>query len=250
MEFKYKKGEDYDKVLKDNKGGEWQYYSKRKIKKILEDENKPFKVVGEVVKNEKKYLGILKNDKNELKIGKLGTQSNLTRKVVGYIQCNDDEFIAVVKGRWMALMGLLIIFSMLMYGGVYLFKKDTPKIDPNAKDYVANIKRPDDWDPTRIAIPGYEDIKMKTSDGAAYVALWNPDENPCYFEFEILLKDNGERLYQTGLIPPGQAVTKIPIELSAGEYDITIKINTYSLKDHKTRMNGADINTKLIVLEG
>ena len=78
--------------------------------------------------------------------------------------------------------------------------------------------------------------------------LVNPEGNPCYFTFEIVLKETGESLYQSKLVPPGQAITEITMSkaLSAGEYQATIKITTTSLEDGSA-MNGANVETVLIV---
>jgi hypothetical protein len=80
------------------------------------------------------------------------------------------------------------------------------------------------------------------------VALLNPEGNPCYFTFEIVLKDTGESIYKSKLVPPGKAITKINMSraLSEGEYGATIKITTTSLTDGSA-MNGANVETVLIV---
>jgi len=80
------------------------------------------------------------------------------------------------------------------------------------------------------------------------MALLNPEGNPCYFTFELVLKDSGESLYQSKMVPPGQAITEITLAraLPAGEYNATIKITTTSLEDGSA-MNGANVETVLNV---
>ena len=123
-------------------------------------------------------------------------------------------------------------------------------IDPGADDWNGE-KLPDKTDDAPAAgikIPGYPSITLPKGQKTVNVALLNPEGNPCYFTFEILLKDTGERLYKSKLVPPGKAITEITMTkaLSAGEYNATIKIATASLEDGSA-MNGANVETVLIV---
>lgn len=115
-------------------------------------------------------------------------------------------------------------------------------IDPNAGD--CNGQQPEDKGgaATGIKIPGYPSITLPANTKDVTVALLNPEGNPCYFVFDIVLKDTGESLYQSKLVPPGQAITNITLSsaLKVGEYDATIKISTYSLTD-QSAMNGANV---------
>ena len=99
-----------------------------------------------------------------------------------------------------------------------------------------------------IKIPGYPSITLPKDQQTVNVALLNPEGNPCYFTFELVLKESGETLYKSKLVPPGQAITEITMSraLSAGEYDATIKITTTSMADGSA-MNGANVETVLIV---
>ena len=123
-------------------------------------------------------------------------------------------------------------------------------IDENAGDWNGQTL-PDKTDgaPVEgIKIPGYPSITLPKDQKTVNVALVNPEGNPCYFTFELVLKDTGETLYQSKLVPPGKAITKITMSkaLSAGEYDATIKITTTSMTDGSA-MNGANVETVLIV---
>ena len=123
-------------------------------------------------------------------------------------------------------------------------------IDENAGDWNGQ-KLPDKTDDAPAAgikIPGYPSITLPANQETVNVALLNPEGNPCYFTFELVLKDTGETLYQSKLVPPGQAITEITMSkaLPAGEYKATIKITTTSLADGSA-MNGANVETVLIV---
>jgi len=123
-------------------------------------------------------------------------------------------------------------------------------IDPGADDWNGE-KLPDKTDDAPAAgikIPGYPSITLPKDQKTVNVALLNPEGNPCYFTFEIVLKDTGESLYKSKLVPPGKAITEITMSkaLSAGQYEATIKITTTSVADGSA-MNGANVETVLIV---
>ena len=126
----------------------------------------------------------------------------------------------------------------------------TPDIDPDAGDWNG-AQLPDkteDAPAVGIKIPGYPSISLPKGQETVSVALVNPEGNPCYFTFELILKDTGESLYESKLVPPGKAVTQITMSraLEAGEYNAIIKITTTSLTDGSA-MNGANVETLLIV---
>ena len=119
-----------------------------------------------------------------------------------------------------------------------------PDIDPNAQKYpypgTTNVAEGE------IAIPGYSRITFPANSREAKMILPNPDNNPCYFVFSIILEDTDEVIYRSGMIPPGMAVTDLTLNrpLEAGEYPIVIRIECFSLED-KTPMNGANVNATL-----
>ena len=123
-------------------------------------------------------------------------------------------------------------------------------IDENAGDWNGQTlpDKTDDAPAVGIKIPGYPSITLPKDQKTVNVALLNPEGNPCYFTFEIVLKEPGESLYKSKLVPPGKAITEITMAraLSAGQYEATIKISTTSLEDGSA-MNGANVETVLIV---
>ena len=123
-------------------------------------------------------------------------------------------------------------------------------IDPGANDWNGEKipDKTDDAPAAGIKIPGYPSITLPKGQKTVNVALVNPEGNPCYFTFEIVLKDTGESLYKSKLVPPGKAITQITMAraLPVGEYDATIKITTTSVADGSA-MNGANVETVLIV---
>ena len=123
-------------------------------------------------------------------------------------------------------------------------------IDENAGEWNGQTlpDKTEDAPAVGIKIPGYPSITLPKDQETVNVAFLNPEGNPCYFTFELVLKDTGETLYKSKLVPPGQAITEITMSkaLSAGEYNATIKITTTSLADGSA-MNGANVETVLIV---
>jgi hypothetical protein len=79
------------------------------------------------------------------------------------------------------------------------------------------------------------------------MALMNPEGNPCYFKFEIVLKDTEETIYESQYVPPGKTISDVTLTrpLSEGEYNATIKISTVAM-DQQTPLNGANVETVLI----
>ena len=126
----------------------------------------------------------------------------------------------------------------------------TADIDPNAGVWDGSTlpDKTEDKPAVGIKIPGYPSITLPADQQEVTVALLNPEGNPCYFTFELALKDTGEVLYTSKLVPPGQVISSITLSraLSAGEYNAVIRISTTSLEDGSA-MNGANVETVLIV---
>ena len=61
-----------------------------------------------------------------------------------------------------------------------------PDQDPNAKTQTADDTGEK---PTGIRIPGYPSITIEADKKDVQMNLMNPEGNPCYFTFEIVLND-------------------------------------------------------------
>lgn len=139
------------------------------------------------------------------------------------------------------IAGLIYILKFRNGGSDSAFK---PDLDPNAKTQTVE----DDGEkPTGIRIPGYPTITIKADQKDVEMNLMNPEGNPCYFTFEIVLNDTDETIYTSKMVEPGKAITDVTLEkvLPAGEYPATIKITTASLEDGSA-MNGANVETVLV----
>lgn len=166
----------------------------------------------------------------------------------------------VIKKKHIVISAIIIL--LLIVGGVVLAlnwgnrfgekpaepsQSTAMEVDPNAGQY--NGEKPEDkgGEAEGIKIPGYPSITIPANKEDVTVAFLNPEGNPCYFVFELVLKDTEETLYKSKLVPPGQAITDITLSkpLTAGEHNAVIKISTYSLED-QSPMNGANVETVLI----
>lgn len=152
------------------------------------------------------------------------------------------------KIKKIMIVSIILLLAIGLVIGVYLLMNshDGIDIDSNAKKYEANIQRPEDWGNSRIAIPGYGDIRMEENTDIFHVALYNPSDNPCYFVFHVIIE--GKELYKSKLVPPGEAITnaKLNKKIHSGTHEVTIRIDTYDLTDGKTPMNGSEMKTKII----
>ena len=176
---------------------------------------------------------------------------------------NDSQIVISKKTLIVALVVLLLLIVGVVTlalnwnnwfsdvpGGPSSSQTGDLDIDPDAGDWNGPQlpDKTDDAPSAGIKIPGYPSITLPKDQETINVALLNPEGNPCYFTFEIVLKDTGESLYKSKLVPPGKAITEITMSraLPAGEYDATIKITTTSVADGSA-MNGANVETVLIV---
>lgn len=152
------------------------------------------------------------------------------------------------------LILIIICLCLVIVAGVVWFVakgKNTsgsgfePELDVNATKY---IEKEEMEEPDGIRIPGYPTITIPAKEINVPMNLMNPEGNPCYFTFEIMLKEEEETIYTSKMVEPGKAITNVTLtrELPKGEYEAVIKISTASLEDG-TAMNGANVETLLIV---
>lgn len=153
------------------------------------------------------------------------------------------------------LTGIIICLCVIIIGGVVYFKNQNqqngtsdsafePDLDPDAK---AQSDEETGGKPDGIRIPGYPSITIDADTKDVKMNLMNPEGNPCYFTFEIILKEKNETIYTSKMVEPGKAITDVTLtrSLDKGEYPAVIKITTASLEDGST-MNGAEVETVLI----
>lgn len=77
-------------------------------------------------------------------------------------------------------------------------------------------KSADSGEAVGIKIPGYPSISLPANQQTVQVALLNPEGNPCYFTFELVLSDTNEVLYTSKQVPPGQMIEEITLTRPPG----------------------------------
>lgn len=140
-----------------------------------------------------------------------------------------------------------LVIAMSVGAGIwYANRKEDPwRVESGLVDYGGFSTETGSSD--QIVIPGYGEILLDADTRDVMLILPNPSGNPCYFRFSILLKESGEVIYTSGLVPPGKAIGELRLKraLSEGNYPATIQIETFSLDESHTPMNGANVETVL-----
>lgn len=77
--------------------------------------------------------------------------------------------------------------------------------------------------------------------------LKNPEGNPCYFTFEIVLTETEETIYTSKMVEPGKAITEDELTRALNRANIRqcLRLQPASLEDG-SEMNGADVETVLV----
>ncbi len=98
-----------------------------------------------------------------------------------------------------------------------------------------------------IKIPGYTVIPIAANSQEVEVDLYNPEENQVYFQISFVLKDSGEKIFESKLIKPGQHLYTISLTqpLAPGDHDITIQYATFSTDGAFSPRNGASVDCVL-----
>ena len=99
------------------------------------------------------------------------------------------------------------------------------KTDENAKSYAG--------DERCIIIPAVDGVTIPADARDVRMLLLNPEGNAYYLAFEIILADNEETLFSSGLLEPGMCLDEITISrgLSKGGFNAVIKIRAYNMDD-------------------
>ena len=121
------------------------------------------------------------------------------------------------------------------------------ELDGSADRYTGERPKDQGGAEEGIKIPGYPSITIAKDTQDVTMALMNPEGNPCYFKFEIVMKDSGEQLFESKYVQPGDCIYDVHLNkpLPEGEYPATIKITTIAM-DGETPLNGANVETVLI----
>lgn len=187
----------------------------------------------------------------------------------GALQMDNNQNGIFIKKKHIIIF--VVIFLLILAGCVFLLfrrnnespdeeknsvvavssESSSPKagieLDPNAGNYNGETPEDKGGEEVGIKIPGYPSITILADTENVTMSLLNPEGNPCYFHFTIVLNENDEVIYESKYVPPGQAITDVTLSrpLPVGEYPATIQISTIAL-DGETPLNGANVETVLI----
>jgi hypothetical protein len=127
-------------------------------------------------------------------------------------------------------------------------------LDPDAEEYTGEKPPNAGGMDTGIRMPGWAEVKLHAGEPLARIQLLNPEGNECYMRFTFGLADADsnlikEVLYESDYIAPGQVITKQDLSrgLAVGTYDAVVRIDTTTMDDTHTPLNGGNVIVKLIV---
>ncbi len=160
-----------------------------------------------------------------------------------YVRTGENSFTKIQRSLAVIIIPILLVTSMLVGLTFIPSKPDKPHMPwtPVIEDTTGNSdNNGEEQRPAGIQVKGFTEwtIPANKTEGLG-IDLENPDGNPCYFSFEIKLKDSGEVIYKSNMVPPGEKIHKIDIsrEFSQGDYPIIIHIYTNELE------TGAEMNS-------
>lgn len=188
------------------------------------------------------------------------SESEATQKTEG-TDSRSAELIAKALKRQRIIIGSLA--TVVAVGAVGTFgyingwfgnhepaQKVAADIDPNADDWDGSVPEAPKGNAKaeNIKLPGYPKIYLPAGQTEVEMTLGNPEGNPCFFEYTLVLKDTDEVLYESKQVPPGEAIAKATLNraLEAGEYPAVLQIKTANIATQEA-MNGANMETVLVV---
>ena len=218
--------------------------------------NGDYHSVGEITTKEKNENGIAKkllNKELNILVQPIGTYKERKYKTLGYIPCENDEYVLLKKKKGgLAWILLILLISVTLFSGFFIVNKNKVDIDPNAGDYSSALKRPDNINNSQILVPAYRKFTIKKGSDTIDTAFFNPEGNPCFFKFTLVEKSTNEILYESKLVPPGKGITPIKINKTfdeTGSYDAILKFQSFDLEDTDTEYNGSNISVKLNIVD-
>ena len=179
-----------------------------------------------------------------------------------YSHARQDENGSVKKVIVPVLLTIAVILLgiLLIWGGISIYKYYKNKnpialfskddIDPYAGYYIKDDSRNDGTPISGVAIPGFSEVKIPAGMTNVSMLFLNPEANAnkYYLQFTLKLKDSGEALYSSKLVPPGQCVENIKLKraLNVGNYTAIVDVQPFRM-DTLEETNNAEMITTLVV---
>lgn len=252
MRYEVRKLKYCVKLWKDKNRKRWPYLTEKEAEVQGIDLNNVFADVGK----KKDYNGdCLFYAGRRLKLVDKKKELKKSEKIYGYIPCvnenGEEGYIRIIKKRkkWLALLLLLLLLIPILLGVKYFIDQNN-KIDLD--EAAISYQMPNGMkneNPEEIMIPVFGELTMVEGTTEITAGFANPEGNPCYFKYSIVLKEENKVLYESKWIQPGTAVVELNVseKLPKGSYPILIKIDTGTLEDPDVAMNGGEVESVLKV---
>lgn len=259
-DFKIKTDNHYSAFYRnDDTGLSVGYYTTKEMKDLFPSGG--IRVVGQFrYGKEKDIIGSVTVDGAEETVYMPRSAAN--KKVVGYVELDNGTFIAVKKDItaliiFFIILGLAVL-AALIAGITYAIRAnatpdepDTTRplgvVDMGAELGTGDISVPEKTETKgkQIKINGIAEMNLVAGQLEQNFVFYNPEENPCYFKIEVEIRDTGEVIYTSNLLPPGYHISHFSLNraLEAGEYPVVVHFKTFSFDKEQRPLNNMDIKT-------
>ncbi len=227
-----------------------------------------YTIVGEVLQSADVEKAQIKNidagNGITLPVNPVGIFSANAYKNVGYIPCGEKQYIAFYKKKATGILLPIFLVPLLILSVLLaIWYNNIPKepeiqfpgtkyeIDSSITNYEGQLTRPADMEQTQILIPGFSELYVKEGSDLVSSCLFNPADNPCFFQFNVVDSTTGDILYESKLVPPGKGIEgfKLNRTFTAGEYPAVIQFKSHDLEDPSINYNGSEMEITLVVVK-
>lgn len=218
-------------------------YSSLKLKSIPDEKENNSEIIG--------LLGY-QDEYEDVLISAVREDKKKCKGIKGYLNVGNNRYVAIEKNNLFLFLipFLFILISCTVLGLGFLDNPTFP--DQPWHPVLEEITDTDDDknnEIPQIQVAGFSSWHIPAGKTQSIpVSLKNPEGNPCYFSFDIYLKDSKDVLYSSKMVKPGDEIKRININkaLSAGKYTAVVHINTNELETG-SKMNDASFEVKLTV---
>ena len=224
-------------------------FKKKELKKLYPNDD--YTVIGETLRNNRKTAisELVVADSNETYlVSKLGSHSGLLYRKAGFAAVGDDNYVALLKNRFVFFLLFLALLGALVAGIILLvnlinFKPKTPDNPlPPPDPYIEKIDN-DDTEKTvsekgggMVSMIYTLSAKISISEKKAKIYFKNPNASNHDVVLELYMLSGGERIKigESGRIPAGTGLFTMDIDTSAvqlaeGKYKGLYKVIYYNL---------------------
>lgn len=255
-----RKNNDSQSIFIDRKGHRWKYLTRKEYMELPEQERR---ICADMRKKDSGSANLLlRNGEVRSGLYQYRSKKKFSEKTIGYIpvlpadnaggEQGDPSCVRIIgksfiKAYIVPVLFLLLIAGLILGALWYLREDEIPGLDESAIAY--HVEGLENTDPSQIMMPGISGFTLESGDTHIKHVLYNPEGNPCYFKYRIMLQDTEEVLYESGLVKPGAAIMEFDLNrtFEPGTYSVTVLAETTSVDDPEAEMNRGAVNTTLTV---